>query len=567
MKLRRVSPAFLLVASLFTAGCQDDSAPPFSPGAGPRPGVLRSVLVADDTSEPGELLFDTTFVLQNDTMADGAADLFAEVPILSAGQVAGPVLLEVTSTVGFGTYQIPPAQLLRDGKVYWWRFADVIYSSRSAVEGRQGGETPAGGNMPAPRTTTLPATIAADEGQVGNQFVSHPAGLWFQHDDGEGMYSSNRLVAEQLPYTAGTVRVRLPSASEGLRMALMWFPSSGRSFGPSPDSCNLSSWSGCFNIPAQTLEHTSQTGPRGTVRVRVYRVAQESGALVVRCNGGVGSVRVMRADSISCTVETQPSGQVVDSLRWVFEGPDSVTVSGPEGSAIWRGPIVVGGTIITTGRINGHAASDTLRVHVQPRTWQRIRPVAAEDGHADLPDPPAQYGHLGHTEAPRLMDSIPADSIVSGPNQGWYYLRSQISQVRVPIHISRAFQQGHPWRESQHSGLKGNSAAGPIYWCAKSQVSQLERVTRQHEGLLPGLRSHMDAIREYFRDEQPEIQVEAFTAHRSQGLPLSNFARQFAEHVGLPAVNSPRSQHLPGQASGHPQGTVPLPAFPCEMRF
>ncbi len=292
--------------------------------------------------------------------------------------------------------------------------------------------------------------------------------------------------------------------------------------------------------------------------------------LELECKGPSGSSTVTRGESATCTAKTRPTGASLTIQSWRFtDGATTVdaTMNGPE----WYGTMVVGGSVTVTGSIDGRDQSATASITVAPRQWPRIVVMAVDGGHGGEQGPntfqtdqPREVRELGHAHYPELSGNLDEQRVSSGPNQGYWYIASPVTSLTSVVHISRAFTPGHPWYEMQRGG-SGTLNGIEYRYCRKADIRRLERVTRQHEGLLPSpTPSHVSAFNSFYQASDVQNDLETVIAHDSdlgsatfQGYAMAQFVHLVLNPLG--ADN--RYEHT---VDG---GTVPFPSFPCQPRF
>ena len=204
-----------------------------------------------------------------------------------------------------------------------------------------------------------------------------------------------------------------------------------------------------------------------------------------------------RGDSISCTAQVTPAA-LQDSLKvseWTFEGHPRT--DGDVSSHQWGGVMVTAGMIRVKGTVQGTAVQDSTRISVTARPWPRMQAVipAQDSLSGDLPATPTpmpptathpfgyDLGTLGHSRMQRV--NMPyvghADSILSGPNTGWSYVKTPLVGPYWSVNISAAFDHSSAWYQQQHYGSPGGPAGLP--YCTKPQIDTLRMRAELHEGL------------------------------------------------------------------------------------
>jgi hypothetical protein len=274
---------------------------------------------------------------------------------------------------------------------------------------------------------------------------------------------------------------------------------------------------------------------------------------------------VMRGSEMDCNVAfIGGSGSVTG---WTFLDDASHSVSGPTSGTRWGGVMVIGGTMTATGTVEGIAATDTERVEIRARQWPKIQVEAWDLGQGTLTLPPTRYADLGETKWPLPKQLVQHADISTGPNTGWSYIPAPVSGWYIPVYISAAFHPGSDFYNLQHWGYTPNGA----YYCTKAEVPALEAVARAHEGLThAGFRSHIDAFRDYFQQNDPQQALEGkivFGADLTGFTVEQEIGQTWKMEVSNASYFSAIVHHVPSAPGGVPGGTVPIPPAPCELRF
>jgi hypothetical protein len=280
---------------------------------------------------------------------------------------------------------------------------------------------------------------------------------------------------------------------------------------------------------------------------------------------------VTRGDSISCVAAAEPQGATRTELAWSFTDTLGHTIVGPTGTdTVWGGTIVVPGLMRISGKVNGVALSDSLAITVTRRlNWPKIQLVVRPDGHGDLPavNQAQHEGHLAHTHFDNSLppSSLPVREITDGPNKGWGYLQQPILSFPVVVHVSDAWQPGSAWINLQHPGTYIDPNTGGIgQYCTKAQIPQLLPSALQHEGLQPGMLSHVDLLRQWFTTNSPEATLEAVVVYPPDwggGTAAGLLLNSDIATIWTTALNDPAQQ------DGQPGSQVQLPIWPCKPRF
>lgn len=287
--------------------------------------------------------------------------------------------------------------------------------------------------------------------------------------------------------------------------------------------------------------------------------------LKLSCQGNAGPNRVTRGSTLTCTATVDPSGSAtLTDVTWRFEDSTTQTpIVGPSDSTQWAGKMVVSGRIFVAGNLNGVAVARDTQVSVIARNWPRINVVAADSGHGDLLVVPLQIHDLAHTHPPRPLTGYDYETIGSGPNAGWTYLRSHIGNATAVVHIHSGFKSGTPFYNQQHPGT--DPATGDPH-CKKSEMGAVETGARQHEGISPSpALSHVEVYQRWFRNNAPQDSMEAAVVFApALTYPLADYYEaEYVAMVATPAKNDPNQRHT----NNVPPGLVPFPSVPCRPRF
>jgi hypothetical protein len=342
--------------------------------------------------------------------------------------------------------------------------------------------------------------------------------------------------------------------------------------GPGMSVCYPASGPTCSYSPVQSGRMRASTYVEGNSVASVSEIVWVNGPrLDLQC-----TATVTRGAGGTCTASSNSPLAPLSVAAWKFEGGGR-TVAPPPGSPqssapVWSGAMVVSGAVTVEGTVANRLMTASAPISVLPRTWPKMVVTGILGGHGNLPDPPRRYRDLGVTLVPPTP-AVPVDAqlVQSGPNQGFWFLGSLATQLQATVHINRAFTPGHPWYQMQHSGPTGkmDSAGNPTYYCTKTQIKQLEVVTRQHEGLVPGgaQLSHLAAVNSFFDTTPVQVDLERVVVHDDQ-LSQEGYAsgRAYMEHQYVVHVQEPLRADGRYNHTGE-GGQVPSPPFPCEARL
>ena len=317
----------------------------------------------------------------------------------------------------------------------------------------------------------------------------------------------------------------------------------------------------CPFAPAQSGRLRVQTFVEGAPvdAERIVKLQQHS--LELSCPDSVE-----RGSSARCTARAVPSG-TLDSIRWTFTDTAGIaTTTDTSGTADWAGKMVMGGRVSVSARLNDTPVAADTPVAVSARTWPRMTVVAHDSGNGHLPARPRVPRDLADTHPVVNLDPFDTELIGSGPNAGWWYIKSPVTRTYAPVHISSGFKPGTPFYQLQHSGV--DPVTGDPF-CSKGQLHHVETGARRHEGLLASsLVSHIEVYELWFSTNSPQVSMERIVLHRGM-LPDSNFTfahwveAEFVENVSQPSAADPNQRHT----TDIPPGLVAFPPVPCRPRF
>ncbi|HEX8830239.1 MAG TPA: hypothetical protein VF705_03685, partial [Longimicrobium sp.] len=143
--------------------------------------------------------------------------------------------------------------------------------------------------------------------------------------------------------------------------------------------------------------------------------------------------------------------------------------------------------------------------------------------------------------------------------------------VTTVVHISKAFKRASAWYVLQTGGRKRDPATGRILgdYCRGSDIPTIERLTREHEGILSSTSSvsHIDVLKDWFRANSPADSLEAAVAFVGDGggeVFDDLLQAKFYEHVTRAALeDDPNQRHTNDREK--PGRVEPAP-FPCYLR-
>lgn len=215
---------------------------------------------------------------------------------------------------------------------------------------------------------------------------------------------------------------------------------------------------------------------------------------------------VERGSEMTCTAQAAPSG-TAEIIGWEFvaDGMDyrnPTAGASPFTGTVWKGPMVVGGTVTVRGRIAGREEAKSAHVVVTPRDWSsRAFPaVAVEEPIPDaetMPTRPVVIQQLGHihnllTTAVRREHWEP---IFAGPNANLAYLVDVPVSYRGSIHVNRtALAVGSDFWNAQYTRQR----SADVVDCLRREedIVGFIPVILRHEGVGFDPKSHAFLFRE-----------------------------------------------------------------------
>ena len=236
--------------------------------------------------------------------------------------------------------------------------------------------------------------------------------------------------------------------------------------------------------------------------------------------------------------------------------------------------------MVATGMVSvrekGGTWNASSKVRVRARRWQPFRVRADNQGHGGEAeggfaqnDRPWQMGHLGHAHRPLPPTNLDVEQIASGPNKGYWYLKSFPTELPSIIHMSRAWNAGHPFRQMQQAGPAVDAQGSPILgtdgtqarFCAPSELPSMKRTAGQHE------REHVRKMNDFYRAHSPHQDLEKAVRHPND---LAG-GQTFQEYVTLEFQRQPDAAYAAGDRRynhvNSTGGQVSLASFPCLLRF
>jgi hypothetical protein len=245
--------------------------------------------------------------------------------------------------------------------------------------------------------------------------------------------------------------------------------------------------------------------------------------VVLGCVGDLGSGRVTRASTVRCEVRKQPSS-APDSLQvlsWVFE--NRARTDGDVHATEWEGEIVREGTVTLRAQLGSQAVTKTARINVEPRAnWPDLRITRVQhnitvDPVSMAPYPPngATFGR--HQLGGLDLDSLKVDSVLHGPNTGYFYVKDAVRMLPSKIFVHPALYAGGllpntmgpltpgysdwlAWYSDQNGHGSGS--------CQAAGVDLFRQNVERHEGLTLAANSHVGVSNQYFLDDHTQRRLE-----------------------------------------------------------
>ncbi|HEX8394173.1 MAG TPA: hypothetical protein VF665_17655 [Longimicrobium sp.] len=324
----------------------------------------------------------------------------------------------------------------------------------------------------------------------------------------------------------------------------------------------------CTFVPLRSGRLRLYTHVEGTsVEARDFIVKVQEPELRLDC----GTSIVVRGTGIRCRAAALPASPLSD-IRWTFKHNGAVLASYAD-SAQWSGRIVVGGQIKVAATVGGRARADSVLIGVTPRAWGPLSVSVAVVGQSSLHTPPRSEEDLAKTDIDWPVD-FPLEPVLEGPNKGWWFLTSPISPVPVVVAWSDSWNPGSPWYNAQNGGTHPSGGK----WCDVADMPTVERLAREHEGLLTGPSpSHISVLQSFFAgfaatsdadSLSPQGKLENYHVYGPETPDVLGF---FDTEVRLRAKNDPRQAHYDPTTvlnTGNPgPGLVPSVIWPCYLHF
>jgi hypothetical protein len=249
------------------------------------------------------------------------------------------------------------------------------------------------------------------------------------------------------------------------------------------------------------------------------------------------------------------------------EGPYTITRTDNPSSLTWSGVIVIGGTVVASGSINGVPSADGKgRINVKNRDWsqksQDATPevLAVTDKRFKLPLRPTafkdQFGLTGSiVEAKKGLAFINALGHIAdgGPNNDLAYFAD------IPVSIDQDVQVNYPALTTTSDFYKIQEDFDRGGFCGKSWVTNLVPMVEQHEGTQAQANSH---VRIFFDHAWPMIKG-----------TFESLVMPYADDVISPVVDY-HSQRITDEAlaDSHAMDTdrrnvITTKTLPCDFHY
>jgi hypothetical protein len=293
------------------------------------------------------------------------------------------------------------------------------------------------------------------------------------------------------------------------------------------------------------------------------RYRRDRNDLKLSCAGDLGENRVTRGEVIACTPKTEPEGGEIEIETWSFTGTDShgepyrfpEEMDGPLTDSIWRGRMVLSGTVSGRASVNGGEPQEvSLQVTVQARPWENhpvranVRKVAWEAFSASRRPPPYPRGvrDLGRTTF--IVRPLPLTLHVIGeiddfgPNHYLLYLKEIPVELDFPVLV-------HPEMETRGEFWRHQSAGAPAFErdasCVRTQFDRYVQLILAHEGVPPSPQSHTGVfIAEFQKLAGPVLEDVVYPNSDRQGFADDVDARLAPVYTqSLAAADEPVDEH------------------------
>jgi hypothetical protein len=216
--------------------------------------------------------------------------------------------------------------------------------------------------------------------------------------------------------------------------------------------------------------------------------------LQLKCNGAQDSVRITRADELTCNV----SG-ATDITGWEFSadtyGYHNPAAGGTPFTGIeWKGRVVLSGTVTVNARVGGAVESKSVRVSVEARDWggMTMPRSISEEPALHLPPRPDSLHHLGdihHLMVVEFQHMENWAAIFTGPNANLAYLVKPPAEYEATVHVNRAaLSRDSDFWNAQYTRQRSSGIVDCLQ--READITDFIPVILQHEGVGFDPKSH-----------------------------------------------------------------------------
>jgi hypothetical protein len=215
----------------------------------------------------------------------------------------------------------------------------------------------------------------------------------------------------------------------------------------------------------------------------------------LKCNGAPDSVRITRADELTCKV----SG-ATDITGWEFRADSSgyhnpAAGSTPFKGIEWKGRVVLSGTVTVNARVAGAVESKSVRVRVGVREWGAMmmpRSISEENPTLRLSLRPDSVHDLGEIHQGMVVEFQGMDKwapIFSGPNANLAYLVKPPAEYEATVHVNRAaLSRDSDFWKAQYTRQRSSGVVDCLQ--READITGFIPVILRHEGIGFDPKSH-----------------------------------------------------------------------------
>jgi hypothetical protein len=226
------------------------------------------------------------------------------------------------------------------------------------------------------------------------------------------------------------------------------------------------------------------------------RYSRDLNELDLSCEPAV----LTRGAETECTATLDGGPSDWKPTSWKFIAPsESVAIERVANvdQRIWKGKMVLSGSVIVTTQLGGKELADTFDVTVEGRNWDERAPAYSftkipngTDPRLTLPtriDYSDDLGSANWFPAREPGSSVPdyTDQVLGGPNDALMFFKDETNIDFYGYYTlnTAAMIQGSAFYRQQEEGSSGSSAQyGGPNWCSRSVVtSSLPGLVEQHE--------------------------------------------------------------------------------------